>query len=190
MHFARQKVHRIRGEDQDNQEERADALPDLDINPQDLGKGQGDSDTTDPLELEELLDEENSEDDLEEADSVKASTEGTDYPAAGLDSGTDSYTSGNSSGEIYSPKAGPSEPAVQPNQGKQAISAPQTITVDPQVLLKGWTKRAQVIQAPPVRLQRGQRALTSDHDPEGSLDKLRKISELQNLWSGQVTTSE
>ena len=35
------------GEDQDNQEEWADALPDLDINPQDLGKGEGGSDTTD-----------------------------------------------------------------------------------------------------------------------------------------------
>ena len=100
-----------------------------------------------------------------------------------------SYNSGNSSGEIYSPKAGPSEPAVQPNQGKQAISAPQTITVDPQVLLKGWTKRAQVIQAPPVHLQRGQRALTSDQDPEGSLDKLRKRSEPRNLQSEQVAIS-
>ena len=77
----------------------------MDIDPQDLGENQGGSDTTDPPDQEELLDEESSEDNLEEGDSVKASTEGADYPAAGLDSGTDSDTTGNSSGEIYTPKA-------------------------------------------------------------------------------------
>ena len=104
------------GEDQDNQEEWADALPSLEINPQDLGKGEGGSDTTDPLEPEELLDEEEPEDDLEEADSAKTRAEGLDYPATGLRSGTDSDTSSNSSGEVYSPKV---KSPVLANQGKQ-----------------------------------------------------------------------
>ena len=101
----------------------------MDIDPQDLGEPQGDSDTTDPLDQDDLLDEERSEDDLEEDDSDQASTEGADYPAAGLDSGTDSDTPGNSSGEIYTPKAGPSEPAQQPSQGNQILPEPQALTV-------------------------------------------------------------
>ena len=57
-----------------------DAFPDLDTDPQDLGEIQGDSDTTDPLDQEELLDEESSEDDLEEGDSVKVHDQTISYP--------------------------------------------------------------------------------------------------------------
>ena len=133
------------GEDQEIQEEWEDALPELDSNPQDLGGNQGGTDTSDPLDQEELLDEESSEDDLEEDDSVKPSTEGADYLAAGLDSGTESDTLGNSSGEIYTP-------AKRHNQGKQTISVLQTLTVGPQAHLKGQPQRAHPVQAPLVHL--------------------------------------
>ena len=82
-----------------------DALPELD--------------TSDPLDQEELLEEEPSGNDLEEDDSVVPGT--GEYIAAGLDSGTESDTIGDSSGEIYTP-------AKSYNQGEQTISVTQTVT--------------------------------------------------------------
>ena len=129
---------------------------------------------------EELLEKEPPGNDLEEDDPVESGTE--EYFAEGLDSGTESDTIGDSSGEIYTP-------AKCSSQGKQIISVNRQLSVETQVHPRGQPEQGRLAQAPQAQLRREHQVPTSDQDLDEIQVLLGRRQELQNPQPEQVKYS-